>query len=142
VTGYLVDTNVISEVIKPGPNPQVVAWLRQADPLALYASVITFGEIRLGVENAPGGRRRDELEAWLGTGLPGWFARNLLPVTKDIADQWGRASIKAKRQGIQLATNDGLIAGTALVHDLTLVTRNVRDFAGLGLMLLNPWDTP
>jgi predicted nucleic acid-binding protein len=142
VTGYLVDTNVISEVIKPGPAPQVIVWLRQADPLSLFASVITVGEIRLGGENAPAGRRRDELEAWLMTGLPGWFARSLLPVTKDIADQWGRITIRAKLQGVQLATGDGLIAATALVHERTLVTRNVNDFAGLSLTILNPWDTP
>ena len=140
MSGFLIDTNVISEFTKPDPNSHVRRWFQMVDPNTLFASVITFGEIRLGIENMPAGKRRIDLEHWLEKGLPGWFAANLLPVTKEIADRWGRVTIEAKRKGMMLATADGLLAGTALEHGLTLVTRNVKDFAGLGVMLLNPWE--
>jgi predicted nucleic acid-binding protein len=139
VNGYLIDTNVISEFVKPVPNPEVQEWFRNADPNALFVSVITVGEIRLGVENLQPGKRRTELEDWLETGMPGWFAANLLPVTAAIADRWGRLTIEARRAGITLSTADGLIAATTLQHDLTLVTRNARDFAGLRVTVFNPW---
>ena len=139
MSGYLVDTNVISEFAQPTPNFSVMLWFQEADPDELYASVVTFGEIRLGIENLPAGKRRSDLEGWLQTGLPGWFASNLLPVTRNIADRWGRLTIEAKRKGMMLTTADGLIAATALEHGLTLVTRNVKDFDGLGVAILNPW---
>jgi predicted nucleic acid-binding protein len=140
VTAYLVDTNVISEFAKPDPNPHVIAWLQQTDPASLFASVITFGEIRLGIENLAPGRRRTELDVWFATGLPAWFAANLLPATRETADHWARLSIRAKRQGLALTTPDGLIAATALEHGLTLATRNVGDFTGLDVGLFNPWE--
>ena len=102
---------------------------------------MTLGEIRLGIENLPISKRRYELEAWLQTGLPAWFASNLLPVTPAIADRWGRLTIEAKRNGIKLATADGLIAATALENDLIVATRNTRDFVKLGVPILNPWTS-
>ena len=87
----------------------------------------------------PVGRRRNEVEAWFFTGLPGWFDQNLLPVTREVADRWGRLAIDAKQGGLTLATADGPIAATAAHHDLTLVTRNVKDFAGLGIQIICPW---
>ncbi len=140
MNGSLIDTNVISEFAKANPDPNVIRWFQAADPDTLFASVVTLGEIRLGIEDLPMGKRRRDLELWLTTGLPAWFAANLLPVTKEIAERWGRATIEAKRKGLMLATADGLIAATALDHDLTLVTRNTKDFAGLGVALLNPWN--
>ncbi len=140
MTAYLVDTNVISEFAKSEPNPRVIGWLQQTDPASLFASVITFGEIRLGIENLAPGRRRAELETWLATGLPAWFAANLLPVTRETADRWARVSMRARRQGLALATPDGLLAATALEHDLTLATRDVKDFTGLEVELFNPWQ--
>jgi len=103
--------------------------------------VITFGEIRLGIEDLAQGNKRMQLEQWLEEGVPAWFQSNLLPVTKAIADAWGRIAIRAKKQGQPLATSDGLIAATALGHGLTVVTRNVSDFAGTGVTLFNPWDS-
>jgi predicted nucleic acid-binding protein len=138
--GYLIDTNVISEFVKATPSANVLLWMRAARPETLFASVVTFGEIRLGIENMPVGKRRSDLENWLAVGLPGWFQSQLLPVTKEIADQWGRLTISAKRRGMMLSTTDGLIAATALEHGMTLVTRNVKDFVGLGVSILNPWD--
>lgn len=139
MSGFLVDTNVISEFVKPNPEPNVISWFEEADPYGLFASVITLGEIRLGIEDLPLGKRRTDLELWLTTGLPAWFAANLLPVTGEIAERWARLTIEAKGRGLVLATTDGFIAATALIHNLTLVTRNTKDFTGLGVALVNPW---
>ncbi len=139
MSGFLIDTNVISEFAKPAPSSQVLLWFETADPNSLFASVVTLGEIRLGIEDMPLGQRRTDLEHWLLEGLPGWFGSNLLPVSKAIADQWGRLTVRAKRNGMALAIIDGLLAATALEHDLSVVTRNVKDFDGLGISIINPW---
>ena len=101
---------------------------------------MTFGEIRLGIEDLAVGKRRSELEQWLEEGVPDWFQDNLLPVTKAITERWGQITVQAKRKGMTVATVDGLIAATAIEHRLTLVTRNVKDFAGIAVPLLNPWE--
>jgi predicted nucleic acid-binding protein len=141
VSGFLIDTNVVSEFIRLRPDARVIRWLGAADPESLFASVVTFGEIRLGIEDLPAGKRRAALEEWLEQGLPQWFESHLLPVTKQIADGWGQLTIRAKRKGIAITTADGLIAATALEHDLALVTRNVRDFAATGVAIVNPWES-
>ncbi len=141
MNGHLIDTNVISEFSNQSPCLEVREWLESADPETLFVSVITVGEIRLGIENLPVGKRRVELEIWFAKGLPAWFAAKLLPVTPAIADRWGRLTVQARRKGITISTADGLIAATALEHNLTLVTRNTRDFSGLGLSLLDPWQS-
>jgi predicted nucleic acid-binding protein len=115
-------------------------WLEAADPESLFASVVASGEIRLDIEDLPVSSRRAELEERLEQGLPEWFESRLLPVTKAIADRWARLTIAAKRKGIVINTADGLIAATALDHDLAIVTRNVRDFAETGAMIVNPWE--
>jgi predicted nucleic acid-binding protein len=140
VSGFLVDTNVISEFVKPQPDPRVIRWLEETNPADLFVSVITYGEIRLGIQDLPLGRRRSALETWLAAGLPVWFRSNLLPITRDIADRWGVLTVKAKKNGIQVATADGLIAATASAHDLTIATRNQRDFAETGVRIFNPWS--
>jgi toxin FitB len=109
---FLIDTNVISEFVKPKPSLRVERWFEAADPESLFASVITFGEIRLGIEDMAEGKRRAALEQWLEEGLPQWFQANLLPVTTAITNRWGQITIQAKRKGIALATADGLIAAT------------------------------
>jgi predicted nucleic acid-binding protein len=140
VSGFLVDTNVVSEFIRPQPDSRVIRWLEAANPESLFASVVTFGEIRLGIEDLPVSKRRAALEEWLEQGLPQWFESHLLPVTKAIADRWGQLTIKAKRKGIAITTADGLIAATALQHDLAIVTRNVKDFSATGVTIVNPWE--
>lgn len=137
---YLVDTNVISEFVRPQPNSRVVQWLDAVSPDSLYVSAITFGELRLGIEDLPAGKRRAALEAWIETGLPAWFDSHLLPITRAIAGQWGRLTIAARRNGTALSTADGLIAATAVEHGLAIVTRNVIDFATCGVVVVNPWD--
>lgn len=138
--GFLVDTNVISEFIKPQPDPKVVRWFERADPESLFASVVTYGEIKLGIEALPASQRRAALEHWLEQGLPEWFESNLLPVTKAIAGRWGQLTIQAKTKVISITMADGLIAATAAEHDLTIVTRNVKDFTGTRAAILNPWE--
>jgi toxin FitB len=129
VSGFLVDTNVISEFVRSQPDSHILQWLDAAEPENLFASVVTFGEIRLGIEDLPAGKRRAALEEWLENGLPDWFDSNLLPITKSIADRWARSTIDAKRRGVALTTADGLIAATAIEHGLAIVTRNVTDFS-------------
>jgi predicted nucleic acid-binding protein len=133
---FLLDTNVVSEPRRRKPDTAVVAWLREQQSDLLFVSALTLGEIALGAE-ARG--RRDpaagrSLSTWLGSIRTGYSDR-ILPVTGDIAETWGR--LGARRP---LPVIDGLLAATALVHRLTLVTRNVRDFDGLGVRLLDPWQ--
>jgi predicted nucleic acid-binding protein len=140
VSGFLIDTNVISEFVRPRPNAHVISWLEAIEPAMLFASVVTFGEIRLGIEDMPLSKRRSELEEWLEKGMPAWFESNLLPITKAIADRWGQITIQAKRKGTPLSTADGFIAATALVHGLVVVTRDVSGFGQTGAGLVNPWE--
>jgi toxin FitB len=140
VSGFLIDTNVISEFVKSEPNPRVVHWFESADPDTLFARVLTLGEIRMAIENMPLSKRRAELEQWLEQGVPAWFQSNLLPVTEAIADRWALLTIQAKKRGAQVDTADGLIAATAVEHKLSIVTRNVKDFEELGIGIVNPWD--
>jgi predicted nucleic acid-binding protein len=138
VTSFLLDTNVLSEFSRRGePDQHVDRWLKTMAEESLYASVLTFAEIRRGIELLPSGKRRTELEQWQEEVVAS-FETRLLPVTKAIADRWAVLSAQAQRRGTPLANIDGLIAATALEYDLTLATRNVKDFAGVGVMLFNP----
>jgi toxin FitB len=140
VAAFLLDTNVLSEFKRRGnPDPHVTAWLRATDPDLVWASVLSFGEIRKGIERLAPGKRRTELEQWLTHDLDQWFEERLLPVTRTIAERWGVLDAGALDRGTPLASIDGLIAATALDHDLTVVTRNLKDFAGLGVTVFNPW---
>jgi len=143
VSGFLLDTNVLSEFSRRGePDKRVKDWLKAAEPNSLYVSVLTLAEIRRGIELLPAGKRRDQLERWLETELLESFApENILPVTKSIGDRWAVLSARAQEKGIQVSVMDGSIAATALEQDLTLATRNARDFAGLLVRVLNPWES-
>lgn len=132
---YLLDTNVLAEIRKPRPHPAVAAWYEEAGDDELFLSVLVVGEIQQGVARL---RRKDPrqaavYEAWLGK-LRREFADRVLPVTQDVALEWGRRSA-----GNPPPVIDGLIAATALVHGLTVVTRNVADFEPTGVPLLNPF---
>jgi predicted nucleic acid-binding protein len=141
VTGFLLDTNVLSEFARTGePDQHVDRWLKTTAEESVFASVLTFAEIRRGIELLPPGKRRTQLEQWQDD-LVASFEMRLFPVTKAIADRWAVLAAQAQRKGITLANIDGLIAATALEHDLTLVTRNVTDFAGVEVQLFNPWDS-
>ncbi len=140
MSGFLLDTNVLSELTRPEPDPHVVKWLDSVDESLLYLSVLTLGEIRKGLSMLTSGRRRSLLEAWLDTELAARFAARVLPIDSSVADRWGRLAGEAQTRGTPLPVIDGLLAATALHHELTVVSRNVRDFAHQGLTSLNPWD--
>ncbi|MFC5824489.1 type II toxin-antitoxin system VapC family toxin [Nonomuraea insulae] len=136
--GYILDTNVISEVRKPRGNAQVKEWVSAAPGPTLYLSVMSVGEIRSGVEQR---RKTDSqqalvLERWLARLLQS-FQDRVIPITEEIAQEWGR--MRCLRP---LPTSDALIAATAKVHGWSVVTRNVKDFADTGVTVINPFDWP
>jgi predicted nucleic acid-binding protein len=108
----------------------------------LFISSVSFGELRKGIFLRSPGKRRDELEVWIETDLSILFSGRILPVTRSIAERWGVLEGQRQLAGRPLNAPDGMIAATALEHGLVLVTRNVKDFAGLGVDLLNPWLEP
>ncbi|HMD40600.1 MAG TPA: type II toxin-antitoxin system VapC family toxin [Candidatus Acidoferrum sp.] len=140
MSGYLLDTNCISEIVRLHPQPRVMAWIDAADESLLYLSVLTLGEIRKGLAALPQGKRRTQLETWLDVALRARFSGRILSVDSHVADRWGWLAANAKRAGKPLAVIDGLLAATALHHNLTLVSRNTSDFAHLHVPLLNPWQ--
>jgi predicted nucleic acid-binding protein len=140
MSGFLIDTNILSEFNRRGdPNPLVKQWLEAADAASLHTSVLTLAEIRFGIELLPTSKRRAQLEAWLDRDLPAWFGDRILPVDRSIADRWGVLRAEAQMKGRPLAVIDGLLAATALQHDLAVVSRNVSDFSAVGLTVVNPW---
>jgi predicted nucleic acid-binding protein len=138
---YLIDTNVISELRRKQPDANVVAWFATRTTQSLFVSVLTLGEIRKGIETVSNASveaaRRQALSDWLEMDLPKFFTGRILNVDLPVAERWGHLQAQARRP---LPAIDSLLAATALDHNLSLVTRNVRDFAGLGLSLINPWE--
>lgn len=139
MNGFLLDTNCISEDIKPRPNPRVVSWLRETDFSILYLSVLTLGEIRKGIEGLPAGRRKLHLQIWLDTGLRSQFGDRLLPIDGAVAERWGLLEAQAKSNRRPLPIIDGLLAATAIEHNLTVATRNTKDFEAAHVPVFNPW---
>jgi hypothetical protein len=134
---YLIDTNVLSELRRREPNANVVRWLSERPATTLYLSVLTLGELRKGIEGLSEGDRKRRLIDWLEVELPAYFAGRILPVDATVADRWGRLLAQAGRP---LPAIDSLLAATALSQDLTLVTRNLKDFQHAGLSVLDPWS--
>jgi predicted nucleic acid-binding protein len=141
MSGFLLDTNIPSELTRQKSAPQVERWLDEANDEELFFSVISLGEILKGITMLPASKHRAGLQEWLDGTLRPWFEDRILPVTAPIAERWGVLSGKCRLQGRQVKVADGLIVATALHHQLTIVTRNVKDFTGLGAALLNPWET-
>ncbi len=139
MNGFLLDTNIASELIRTRPEPRVVSWVYSQNEQSLYLSAVTIGELRRGFVIIPEGKRRSDLEQWLGNVLMPQFRGRILPVTYSIADRWGVLDGECRLKGTPLNTADGMIAATALEHDLTVVTRNVKDFVHVGVTVLNPW---
>lgn len=133
---YLLDTNVISELVRPKPAKAVLAWFENVPSEALHISVLTLGEIRRGVEHMPDGTRREKLRLWLEHELADWFGNRILPVDIAVADRWGRL---VAQMGRPVPSIDSLLAATAMHHELRLVTRNQKDFNYPGLEVINPW---
>ena len=136
---YLLDTNVLSEPTRKAPEPRVIKWLGSVTPEALCVSVLSVGELQKGISLQPGNRKRATHETWLENILMNTADGNLLPVDSAVARKWGELTAAARLEGRTLAIVDALLAATALVHGLTVVTRNSRDFAGTGVRVFNPW---
>jgi predicted nucleic acid-binding protein len=139
MSGFLLDTNCISELVRLRPEPRVLEWLEAADETLLYLSVLTLGEIRKGLASLSQGKRRTQLETWLEIDLQTRFANRILSIGSDVADRWGWLAAQAKKRGTTLAIVDGLLAATALHHNLTVVSRNLPDFIDTQVPVLNPW---
>ena len=138
MSGFLLDTNVVSELVRKKPEPKVVQWIQDTDEELLYLSVLTIGEIRKGITLHPDAARRVKLEAWLSCDLKQRFLGRILSLDENVADRWGVI--------VGLAANpipviDGLLAATAFEHNLTFVTRNSSDVSATGVPLFNPWTS-
>lgn len=137
MSGFLLDTNVISELVRVRPERKVVQWVASTSEELLYVSVLTLGEIRKGVATLRDASRRVALEAWLAGDLVARFSGRILPIDLAVADRWGRLMAGAGPK--PLPVTDALLAATALHHDLTFVTGNTADVAATGVSLYNPW---
>ena len=138
---FLLDTNVISEWVKPKPHAGVIRWLAEADEDRVFISVISIAELRRGLERMAKGQRRERIAAWLWEDLPARFEGRILPVDLAVAQEWGVIVEKAGRRGIGLGAMGGFLAATALTRELTFVTRNIKDFRDLGMEIFDPWVT-
>ena len=137
---HLIDTNVASQPVRPKPNPGVLSWLDSVPDEALHLSVLSIGEMRDGVERMKASpRKRERLRVWLEQEVPAWFDGRILAIDTAVADRWGRLISERRAIGKPLPAVDSLLAATALVHGLRLVTRNTKDFDVAGLEVLNPW---
>ena len=136
---FLLDTCVISELANRRPNIQVISWLRRQDPESLYLSFVTIGELQKGIAKRGGDARAIALEKWLQTDILGSFTDRILPIEKAVSLEWGRICGEAERVGRKRPVVDALIAATALVHGMKLVTRNVDDMVGMGVPIFNPF---
>ena len=141
MSGHLLDTNCVSEVVRIQPEPRVIAWMDAVDERTLYLSVFTLGEIRKGIISLAPGKRRTELERWLEVDLRNRFAGRILPVDEAIADRWGILMGELKRNGTPIPLVDAVLAATALHHNLAVVSRNAHDFRNAKVPVINPWES-
>jgi toxin FitB len=136
---YLLDTNVISELVAKQPQLSVVDWIDAQDPNSIYLSVVTIGEIQKGIAKLPASARKNDLQAWLTDELLLRFRGHILTIDIEVSLVWGELVGHLAQIGRPLAALDSLIAALALHHRCTLVTRNEDDFKGTGVSVLNPW---
>jgi len=140
VSRFLLDTKVISEIVRPRRSANVVKWIEAADESILHISVLTLGEIRKGISLLSDGRRRMSLESWLDKDLAQRFSGRILSIDRPIAERWGRISAHAKATGSPLPLIDCLLAATAMQHDLIVASRDETYKGVAGLELFNPWQ--
>lgn len=136
---FLLDTNVLSEPLKPRPDPRVEAWLNEQPPEDLAISALSFGEIWAGILQLGYGHRRITLTQWLWSVLPRRYFDRIVPVDPAISLEWGKLTAEAKRRGRPIEVPDALLVATARARKLTIVTRNVRHCDGWGANVINPW---
>jgi len=137
---YLLDTNVISELVAKQPNAQVVAWIDSLDAESVYLSVITIGELRKGIEKLPDSQRKTKLREWLDQELLLRFENRILVIDVPVMLKWGELVGRLERTGKSRPAMDSLIAAIALYHNCVVVTRNAADFADTGASIANPWE--
>lgn len=136
---YLIDTCCISGLIRKKPDLDVVQWFSEVDERNLFLSVITLGELEKGVQKLPDSQKKQELTRWINNDLIERFNNRIIPVSMIEVKEWGRILAQAERKGASLPVIDALIAATAIAHNLTVVTRNIKDMERSGVDLLNPW---
>lgn len=140
---YLIDTCCISELVNKDPNPNVIKWFSENDELSMYLSVITFGELRKGVQKLPNSKKRTALNSWIDDDLQFRFKNRILNIGLEEVNKWGEILAEAEKIGEKIGEPmpaiDALIAASALVHDLYVVTRNVSDMEASGVEIINPW---
>ncbi len=139
--GWLIDTNVVSELRKGARcSRHVRAWSERVPSYACFISRVSLAEIRYGIENVPDPGFRAELEVWMRDGVLAWFGARVLDVDEAVLIRWRHLAVEARQDGHTYAQLDVLIAATALVHQLGVATRNVKDFVRTGVRILNPWE--
>lgn len=136
---FLLDTCAISELARPEPDPGVLKWFAQQDELALYLATVSLGELKRGIEKLTAGKRKTFLQKWLTENVIKRLGGRILPLSADVCLHWGEMQAQLEKHGKHMPAIDGLIAATALQHQLTIVTRNVKDVAVSGVNLFNPW---
>ncbi|HZV81591.1 MAG TPA: type II toxin-antitoxin system VapC family toxin [Geobacteraceae bacterium] len=136
---YLLDTCLISELVKKEPNPAVINWLDEQDEQKLFLSVLNLGELQKGISKLPDGAKKDELQTWVALDLVERFTGRILEIDLTTALSWGRLQGEADRLGEKLPVMDSLIAATAAAHGLVVVTRNVKDMERCKARIINPW---
>ena len=141
MNGFLLDTNIVSELIRSRPEPKLSRWIASTDENLLYLSVLTMGEIRKGIVQLGKTARQIELQTWVDRDLSSRFVDRILPIDEAVADRWGWISGQAMVSRVRLPVIDGLLAATALHYNLTFVTRNTRDVLATGAVLFNPWQS-
>lgn len=136
---YLLDTCLISELVKKKPNTAVVSWLDKQDEQSLFLSVLTFGELQRGISKLPDGERKDQLQAWAKHDLVERFTGRMIDIDLETALVWGKLQGESEQQGERLPVMDSLIAATATAHGLIVVTRNLKDMERCRARVCNPW---
>jgi predicted nucleic acid-binding protein len=138
--GFLLDTCVVSEPMRARPSNKVIGWLDARGIDNLFISVVTIAELEQGMAHLGDGVRARKVEAWLTGSIVPQFESRVLDVDMRVARRWGRLVGASKRAGKPVAAVDAIIAATAVEHELTLVTRNVADFRGFDILIINPWQ--
>lgn len=137
---YLLDTCLISELVKKEPQPGVIRWLEEQSEQTLFLSVLTFGELQKGISRLSAGERRDTLQNWVKHDLADRFHGRILGLDLEIALAWGRLQGESEQAGEKLPVMDSLIAATAIAHGMTVVTRNRRDLERCRTRVFDPWQ--
>jgi predicted nucleic acid-binding protein len=139
---FLLDTCLISELIRTEPDSNVLKWLAEQNELNLYLSALTLGELQKGIAKLPPSTKRKRIQTWVDNDLLQRFSNRILPIDTATASLWGNIQGAAEPKGKPMPTIDGLLAATALTHQLTVATRNGTDMAVSGVSIFNPWKAP